>query len=66
MQGKIMVWGMNFRYWQRVKAAMCGMQFTAWPRLEEGRLPSSVSRRLQCESRVGLCRGVWGAQGQHV
>lgn len=66
MQGKIMVWGMNFRSWQRVKAAVCGMQFTAWPRLEEGRLPSSGSRRLQCESRVGLRRGVWGAQGQHV
>ena len=39
-----MVWGMDFRYWRRVKAEMCGMQFIAGPGLEE---EGSALRRWQ-------------------
>lgn len=59
IQGKIMVWVINFRYWRGIKAEMCGMQFPAWPGLEEGCLPSSSGRRCQRASGVAL-RGLSG------
>lgn len=58
-----MVWVMNFRYWCGVKAEMCGMQFTVWPGVEEGRSALQQWQEASAGLRGGPAGGEWGAQG---